>query len=210
MSYSEFSLRKVKQQFGLQTVEGVQFLPKIEPISPSPLLAEFLAESVPLALATGSEKARSELIISPVLLEVRKLLNREVSLFSGAEFNVDVSTGLSGLCDFLLSQSPEQLEIEAPAVIIIEAKKADLNTGIGQCIAEMVAAQRFNEMNQQEIPVIYGSVSNGTAWRFLELKEKIVTIELTDYPLPPVELILGILVWMLRQQNIEGGERGGL
>ena len=59
MSYREFSLRKVKQDFNLTLVEGGRFLPPIEPILPSPLLAEFLAESIQLAIAMGSEKAKS-------------------------------------------------------------------------------------------------------------------------------------------------------
>lgn len=197
MSYSEFNLRKVKQVFGLTTVEGERFLPIIEPIAPSATLTDFLAESLPLAIATGSEKARSELIISPVLVEVRKILHREISLFSGAEFTVDPAVGLNGVCDFLLSRSPEQLEIEAQTVIIIEANKSDLNSGIGQCIAEMVAAQKFNEANHQPIQIIYGSVTNDTAWRFLQLTDQTVSIEFRDYPLPPVDLILGILVWMI-------------
>ena len=69
---------------------------------------------------------------------------------------------------------------------------------IGQCIAEMVAALKFNEMNNQAMTTVYGIVSSGTAWRFLKLQGKTVTIDLTDYPLPPVEKILGILVWMLQ------------
>jgi len=197
MSYSEFTLKKVKQAFGLNTIEGIRFIPEIRPLTPSVTLTSFLEESLPLAIATGSEKARSELIISPVLLEVRKILNRKISLFSGVEFTVDTDLGLNGICDFLLSRSPEQLDIEAPAVVIIEAKKADLNLGIGQCIAEMVAAHKFNEANLQPINTIYGSITNGTAWRFLQLQEQTVTIELIDYPLPPVDLILGILVWMV-------------
>ncbi|MEH2003368.1 MAG: hypothetical protein V7L00_32450 [Nostoc sp.] len=90
ISYREFSLRKVKQDFNLTLVEGGRFLPPIEPISPSPLLAEFLAESIQLAIAMGSEKARSELIISPILFEVRKILNREISFFS-LEFRLKAS-----------------------------------------------------------------------------------------------------------------------
>ncbi|ALF54926.1 hypothetical protein ACX27_22235 [Nostoc piscinale CENA21] len=197
MPYSDFTIRKVKQTFGINTIEGEKFLPEIKPIAASDTLSNFLAESLPLAIATGSEKARSEFIISPVLLEVRKILQRKISLFSGADFTVVPALGLTGVCDFLLSRSPEQLEIEAPAVVIIEAKKADLNSGIGQCIAEMIAAQKFNEINNQAISTIYGSVTNGTAWRFLQLTEQNVTIDLTDYPLPPVDVILGILVWML-------------
>ncbi|MFK0733148.1 MAG: hypothetical protein ACFKPT_23645 [Gloeotrichia echinulata GP01] len=201
MSYSDFTLRKVKQTFGINTVEGKRFLPEIEPIAASATLTDFLEESLPLAIATGSEKARSELIISPVLVEVRKILQRKISLFSGADFTVDTALGLNGVCDFVLSRSPEQLEVEAPAVMIVEAKKSDLNPGIGQCIAEMIAAQKFNEINNQAISPIYGSVTNGTAWRFLQLTGQTVTIDFTDYPLPPVDVILGILVYMVTSAN---------
>lgn len=201
MSYSDFTLRKVKQTFGINTIEGNRFLPEIEPIAGSATLTDFLEESLPLAIATGSEKARSELIISPVLVEVRKILQRKISLFSGADFTVDTALGLNGVCDFVLSRSPEQLEVEAPAVMIVEAKKSDLNPGIGQCIAEMIAAQKFNEINNQAISPIYGSVTNGSSWRFLQLTEQTVTIDFTDYPLPPVDVILGILVYMVTSAN---------
>jgi hypothetical protein len=199
MCYREFtSIIKVKQAFGLTTVEGPRFLPQISPINPSATLTDFLANSLPVAVATGSEKARSEMIITPVLLEVRKILQQNISLFSGEDFTVDYESGLNGICDYLISRSPEMLEIEAPAVAVVEAKKADLKTGIGQCVAEMVAMQKFNEAKGKPISVIYGSVSNGTQWRFLKLEEKIVSIDLNDYALPPVDEILGMLVWMVR------------
>ena len=199
MPYSQFtSIGKVKQAFGLTTVEGVRFFPQVDPIAPSATLANFLAESLPLAVATGSEKARSELIISPVLLEVRTILQRQISIFSGEEFTVDPVQDLSGICDFLISKSPELLEIEAPAIVIVEAKKADLKIGMGQCVAEMVAAQKFNQDKGNPIPVIYGIVTNGVQWRFLKLEEQTVTIDLSDYPLPPVEQILGFLMWILQ------------
>ncbi len=198
MPYSQFTtITKVKEAFNLTTVEGVNFLSNIDPIPPSPTLSTFLEESLPFA-ASASEKARSEGIIYPVLLEARRILERRVSLFSGEDFTVDESVGLNGVCDFLFSRSQEILAIEAPAVVIIEAKKADLRSGFGQCIAEMVAAQKFNEMNQKNIPIIYGSVSSGTQWRFLKLEGQTVTLDLRDYPLPPVEQILGFLVWMLQ------------
>ena len=199
MSYSEFtSIIKVKQAFGLTTVEGPRFLPQTTPINSSATLTDFLANSLPVAVATGSEKARSEMIITPVLLEVRKILQQNISLFSGEDFTVDYESGLNGICDYLISRSPEMLEIEAPAVAVVEAKKADLKTGIGQCVAEMVAMQKFNEAKGKPISVIYGCVSNGTQWRFLKLEEKIVSIDLNDYALPPVDEILGMLVWMVR------------
>lgn len=189
MSYRDFSLRKVKQDFNLTLVEGGRFLPPIEPISASPLLAEFLAESIQLAIAMGSEKARSELIISPILFEVRKIFNRQISFFSGEEFNVEPEVGLAGFCDFLISLSPEQLFIEAPAVVIVEAKKENLKGGLGQCIAEMIAAQRFNAKYEKPIATIYGNVTSGNLWTFLKLEDTTVTIDLTEYLIPPVEQV---------------------
>lgn len=199
MAYSQFTtITKVKATFNLTTVEGVRFLPEVEPIPASAVLKTLLESNIPWAIATSTEKARSEAIINPVLLEVRRILNQKISVFSGEEFNIDPSLGLNGVCDFMISLSPEQLDIEAPAIILVEAKKEDLKVGLGQCIAEMVAAQKFNENRGQPLNVIYGIVSSGTQWRFLQLERTTVTIDLTDYPLPPVEQILGFLVWMIQ------------
>jgi hypothetical protein len=199
MPYSSFSLPRVKRDFDLTIVENGRFLPPTQPIAPSSYLQEALSEGLPLAIATGSEKARSELIISPILVEVRKILERKISFFSGEDFTVAPDLDLSGVCDFLLSRSPEQVFIEAPAVIIIEAKKGDLKPGLGQCAAEMVAAQRFNQENNILIPTIYGSVTSGTTWRFLKLEAQTLSIDFNDYPVPPVEQLLGMLVWMLKE-----------
>ncbi|MEQ9480843.1 hypothetical protein [Coleofasciculus sp. F4-SAH-05] len=201
MPYRQFTtLAKAKEGFNLTTAEGIRFLPEIDPIQPSSILAAILDENLPLAVATGSEKARSELIISPVLVEVRRILNRQISLFSGEDFTVDESLGLNGRCDFLISRSPELLDIEAPAVVIVEAKQANLKSGIGQCVAEMVAAQKFNIAKEKPLQYIYGTVSNGNQWQFIQLEDTTVTIDLIVYPLPPVEQILAFLVWMIQQE----------
>lgn len=202
MSYSKFkTIAQAKAAFGLSVLEGDRFLPKTEPVQPSATLQDYLHESLPLVATSGSEKARSEGIIYPVLMEVRRALNREVSLFSGEDFNVDESVGLNGVCDFLLTRSPQILEISAPAVVIVEAKKTDLKLGLGQCIAEMVAAQKFNEDQGEPIPVIYGVVSNGNQWQYLQLENKTIQIDLSVYSLPPVEAILGDLVWMAQMEH---------
>lgn len=198
MPYSQFTIGKVKQDFQLTTVEGVRFFPdSIESVTPSSRLQAIL-EDLPWALAVDTEKARSEVIINPVLLEVRRILNQQISVFSGEEFNIDASIGLNGVCDFLICRSPEQLTVEAPAIVIVEAKKSDIKSGLGQCIAEMVAAQRFNEVREQPLTAVYGTVSSGTQWRFLKLEGQTVTIDLMDYSLPPIEQILSFLVWMAK------------
>lgn len=200
MPYSQFtSIRKAREAFNLTVLEGDRFLPPLDPIAPSDLLAGTLKDTLPIVATSGSEKARSEGIIYPVLLEVRRILDRKVSLFSGEDFTIEEAVGLNGVCDFLLTRSTEVLEIEAPAIVIIEAKKTDLKTGFGQCIAEMVAAQRFNQVKEKAVSTIYGSVSNGIQWQFLKLEQQTVTIDLTVYPLPPVEQILSFFVWMLQE-----------
>lgn len=199
MPYSDFTLKKVRQDLAIAIHEGGRFFPDIPPVEPDELLRQELEEGLPLVLSRGSEKARSEWIISPVLTAVRRLLNRQISLFSGEDFTVDPHLGLNGICDFLMSKSPNQLEIQAPVVVIIEAKKENLNGGLGQCIAEMVAAQKFNTANNINISTIFGSVTSGTTWKFLQLEGNAVRVDISEYPLPPVELVLGFLTWMLSQ-----------
>jgi len=196
MSYREFTWSKAKQDFNLKTIEGERFLPEVPVVQPSSLLQEMLKRGIPWAIAVGNEKARSEAIINPILLEVKQVLGGQISVFSGEEFNIEPEVGLNGTCDFLLSQSPEQIAVEAPVLVVVEAKKEDLKRGMGQCLAEMVAVQRFNRAHQQGIPCIYGTVTTGTAWRFLKLEDNTVTVDLMDYPVPPVEQILSILVWI--------------
>ncbi len=198
MPYRDFDISKVKDKFDLTLVGDENFIPEVEAVSPSPYIAEFLKESIPLAIAMGSGKARSELIISPILFELRKLLNKEISFFSGEEFDVDKNLGLTGTCDFIVSLSPEQLFIEAPAFVIIEAKKENFKDALGQCIAQMVAAQKFNQKNDESISIVYGSITNGNIWSFLKLEEDIVTIDFTEHRILPVEQLLGTLVWIVR------------
>ncbi|ABG51048.1 hypothetical protein Tery_1789 [Trichodesmium erythraeum IMS101] len=48
--------------------------------------------------------------------------------------------------------------------VLVEAKKEDIKPCLGQCLAEMVAAQRFNEQKRLLISTIYGAVTSGTVW----------------------------------------------
>ena len=193
MSYSDFTLAKVKKYFNLTTVENLDIYSNVAELECSPLLREILRYNLPLALGSNSEKARSEMIIAPILVDLRRQLKEQVNLFSGIEFDVDKEQGLNGFCDFIISKSPEQLFINAPVITLVEAKREDIMAGLGQCVAEMVAAQIFNEREGNEIPVIYGAVTSGTNWKFLRLEEQVIEIDLSEYYLSVVNKILGIL-----------------
>jgi hypothetical protein len=195
MAYSDFTLQKLKKEFGLQIDEQPNLFASVEPVVSSDLLNTTLQETVPLAIAINTEKARSEMIITPVLLEVRRRVNGKISLFSGTEFNVDDEKGLVGYCDYILSRSKEQLTINAPVMLITEAKNENIKAGLGQCIAGMIAAQYFNQREGQSIDIIYGAVTTGEIWKFLKLAEMTAAIDLTDYYISPnLNKILGILI----------------
>jgi hypothetical protein len=196
MPYSSFTIAQVKRQFQIEVITE-PFFSDLPTLTPGEWLTTLLAKSAPLAVTLGTEKVRSELIIAPLLFEFRELLDRQVSFFSGADFSVDIESGLDGVCDFLLTRSTSEVNIEAPAIIIIEAKKGELNVGWGQCAAEMIAAQKFNDSAGQDVQTIYGCVTTGTMWQFLKLTGTVLTIDVTEYPLNPLERILGILKWMV-------------
>ncbi|MBW4475926.1 MAG: hypothetical protein KME54_03380 [Tolypothrix brevis GSE-NOS-MK-07-07A] len=193
MSYSEFSLAKAKQAFGLTTLEKRDIFAAVAELAASNLLTETLNYNKAIALGSNSEKARSELIIAPILVDLRRQLNEQISLFSGVDFTVDETKGLNGICDFIITQSPEMLIVTAPVITVVEAKKENINGGFGQCAAEMVAAQIFNQQAAIEIKTIYGAVTTGSIWQFLKLEGQILTIDLSEYYLKDVNKILGIL-----------------
>ncbi|NEP44489.1 MAG: hypothetical protein F6K35_36855, partial [Okeania sp. SIO2H7] len=140
MPYSKFTLAELKQKFNINLTGSEGKFNNIPEVAPKELLQEILKENVSLAVAIGSEKARSELIVSPILVEVRKYLNKQISLFSGIDFNVDVELGLNGFCDFIISNSTQQFFIESPVIALVEAKNDNLKSGLAQCLAETIAA----------------------------------------------------------------------
>ena len=200
MAYSNFTLETVRKAFQLETVQAIGIFADIEPVSPSELLATVLAKKVPVAAAIGTEKARSELIIADVLFELREQFDNRISFFSGIEFNVDVENELTGVCDFLISRSPDQFYLEAPVIILVEAKKDDPKFGLGQCVAEMLAAQRFNAEKGNGISRIYGAATTGTEWQFLKLEGLCLHIDMVVYPIAQCDKILGILSSMVKQK----------
>lgn len=196
MAYDQFTLDDVKQKLGVSVRETVDLYAAVPPVEPSAALVEQLRENVPLALAIGTEKARSEFIIAPVLLEVRRRRGGAVSLFSGTEFTVDASKGLVGFCDWLLARSPEQLTVEAPVVAIVEAKNENIRAGIAQCLAELVAARMFNANRGHPMPVVHGAVTTGDLWRFLRLRDDGAEVDLSQHHIQHVDRILGVLLAM--------------
>ena len=196
MAYNNFTLDSVKHQFSLNLIDS-PFCSNLPMAEPQLEFSTIINQWLPLAQRAKSEKAKSELLVSPILIEARRLANENVQLFSGEEFNVDRDRGLNGFCDFVFSRSTAPFLIEAPVLMLVEAKRGELDAGLGQCIAEMVAAQIYNRTEEKQISTIYGCVTSGKLWQFLKLEDNNVTIDINEYSVMPIQKILGILKFML-------------
>jgi hypothetical protein len=102
---------------------------------------------------------------------------------------------LLGECDFILALSEPLPRLRAPLVTIVEAKKNDIEAGLGPCIAQMVAAQVFNERAGQSC-VVFGCVTTGEDWQFLRLNEHVVLIDTTRHYINDVGAILAAFLSM--------------
>jgi hypothetical protein len=198
MAYNNFTLETVKSQFSL-TIVSDRFCNSLPTVEPQPEFTIVFSDLFELAEGARTEKAKSELLVTPILAQATKLSGGRVKLFSGEEFNVDQERGLNGFCDFLFSRSANPYTIDAPVLMLVEAKRGEIEFGWGQCVAEMIAAQLYNQNQEQAIPVIYGCVTSGRLWQFLKLEENRITIDPSSYSLMPVQKILGILKWILSQ-----------
>jgi hypothetical protein len=197
MAYSDFSLRDVLDRFQLGLSDVPDLFPAVPDVEPSPLLRSLLPEFFPLALAINTEKARSEYAIAPLLGGLRAQLGHRFSVFSGIDFTVDPGQGLAGYCDFILSRSPEQQLLRSPVAAIVEAKNENLKSGLGQCVAAMVGARLFNEREGHPIPAVFGAVTSGSLWRFLQLEGALVSLDQQEYHIRQLPKLLGILTWIV-------------
>jgi len=200
MPYSNFTLKRIKAEFDINVVENRDLFSMIGEVEVSNYLKTTLNYNVPLALAISTEKARSEMIISNVLIELKKLLNDEIGLFSGINLDIDKDRDLNGFCEYIISKSSEQFYLNSPIVAIVEAKNEQLTSGLGQCIAEMIASKIFNENEGNNVDKIYGAVTTGNTWKFLKYINNTAYIDKLEYHIANVNMIMGIFVKMVRQE----------
>lgn len=197
MAYSDYTFEMLRDRLGVTVREVPGLFDQIAPLEYGSFLQMAISRHLPMMGGLNSEKGRSEWLIAPVLSELRELRRQNIAVFSGAEFSVDWNDGLVGYCDFLISSAPIQSYVEAPVVTLVEAKREDLTAGTPQCIAEMVAAKRFNARRNVLHIMPYGVVSSGTEWRFLRLENEVALIDTKDLYITDAGRILGILSHML-------------
>jgi hypothetical protein len=197
MCFQNFNFPQVQQDLGL-TVDEADLFSHVANLVLREGFVAALTEGTNLALAVNTEKAESEFIIAPLLLELRRSLGDRFGLFSGVELAVDAGRGLNGVCDFIITKSARQFILSSPLIAIAEAKNDNLRSGLGQCIASMVAAQIFNQQSSDPIEAVFGVVTTGSAWKFLRLQQAVVTLDIKEYYIDNAGKILGVLTYIVQ------------
>jgi hypothetical protein len=193
MAYSNFTLESVARELGVIT-RATALFPDLQPVATPAWLVEILwrgGQGIQLSLL--SEKSRSEFIVAPILLAARELTGNRFAIYSGQRLDVDPERGLTGECDFILSASEAVLPLQAPIMTMVEGKKNDIEGGLGQCIAQMVAAHVFNQSNGQTGAPVFGCVTTGEAWQFLRLANKEALLDQRRYYIDTIGLILAAI-----------------
>jgi len=190
MSYSDFTVEMLRRTFGL-AVKDQDLFPSIGSLKPSAWLQEALANGGSLAMV--SEKARSEFIVAPVLVACREMLNHQFQVFSGVRLDANPEAGLKGECDFIIGRSATVLALQAPIMVIVEAKKNDIEEGVGQCGAQLLGARTYNQQDGHSVPVVYGCVTTGESWQFLKLQQSELCLHTERFSLKEI----GKVLWMI-------------
>ena len=137
-------------------------------------------------ITTNSEMAKREFMIAPLLHEV--ILDIDAKL--NVEYPIDVDDRLNGVMDYLIRSKAH--------IVVVEAKKGDMDRGFNQLAAEMIALDKYEETDTPE--TLYGAITIGEVWRFafLNRKRKIITKDINLFRFPQdTREILSILLNIL-------------
>lgn len=189
MAYSDFTLDQLELRFGLRNRTAALFA-EPAPAAPSPWLLDTLRVAAELPLR--SEKAKSEGIVFPILVELRERNGKFFTIYSGENLPGEETSGLKGECDFMLAKDVQSFSVNYPIFQLVEAKKHDLEAGVGQCAAQLLGAQLFNERRGVRLPFVYGCVTNGNEWLFMRLEDKVLVVDNRRYFFNELSLLLGV------------------
>jgi hypothetical protein len=197
VDFSNFTLLSALRDFGLTMTTSEPLFAEVPPVPVGPAVEHVLQSMGQLALTVNTEKARSEWLIAPILGEVWVRARHTICLLAGVDFSVDPEAGLTGVVDFLFGKGPQASFITAPVLAIVEGKNESIPGGQGQCVAEMVAAQRFNRQAKNNIETIYGLVTTGNNWRFHRLRGTELSVDTREYLISEADQILGNLMYIV-------------
>lgn len=195
MAFTEFTLDSIRTDLGL-TLAPTDLFPDALPVAVPPWLTDLLARARRVHPAR-SEKARSEAVISPVLMAAAELGSPPLVVHSGERLDVDPARKLNGEADYLVARSAPVPFIQAPLLAVVEAKKLDIDAGLGQCVAQMEAARLFNQKAGTELTV-FGCVTTGSEWQFLRHDISTIAYDTNRYAVQQLDLLLGVFHEILK------------
>ena len=190
MAFSDFkAIPDVQEQFRITYVAD-NFFGTEEPLHPSDQFLSELEFNMKYIDVYASEAARCENVIYPILREVYKRYADAYALWVKKPLTYDET--LSGTPDYFISTRSELgiLTVGTPLIMLVEAKKNDFEQGWGQCLAELVAAQKINDA--PDVPV-YGIVSDGERWQFGKLVDDGFTQNRTTFSIDNLPALFGAI-----------------
>jgi hypothetical protein len=195
MSFSGFrSLSETLKEFKVVYTEA-NFIESV-PFAVSDYFRQDLQLMLDDAVVDNSEYAICENLIYPILKEIWKQYRRDFILWSHEFLNCDAH--LSGFPEYILARrSPlGKIVFDKPYFVLVEAKQDNFDAAWGQCLAEMIAAQRLNDLPDL---VIYGITSNGSLWQFGKLDHTQFTLNKTFYTIQQLDALFAAVNYVFQQ-----------
>jgi hypothetical protein len=206
MAYRDFKMDDLERKFGIREIGTHIFDPStIAKIQPSEKLKSDLKEARYITLST--EKAVSERLVSPVLVELKKLNDDFIQIFSGEIIAGDKNLGLNGEIDYIFSKTPETTKPKNPIFCVTESKIGLVETAFPQVTAQMLGIRHFNRNRNQDVETLFGIATDGRNWRILKLDGSNLFIDKTEFLAADLPLLLGALQSIIDfYKNTEGGK----
>ena len=187
MAFSDFKkISEVQEKFRIRYSANDFF--EVEEAKPSEQFLQDFEFSMQHINVFSSEASRCEAVIFPILREVYKKYADSIALWIKEPITYDET--LNGTPDYLISTKSELsiTVVGTPLIMLVEAKKNDFEQEWGQCLSELVAAQKIND--DPSFPV-YGIVTDGTLWEFGRLVNDTFTRNRTNFTLANLPILFG-------------------
>ena len=197
MAFSDYkTIAQVQEEYNIKYLEA-DFI-EITDLKPSDLFVKELKFSEQNMDIYTSEYSRCENIIYPILREVYKTFVDKYTLWSHKSITYDAK--LNGAPDYLFSTKSElgKTVFGFPILVVVEAKKNDFSEEWGQCLAELIAVQKFNKA--EELPV-YGIVTDGELWQFGKLVSDEFTKSKLRITITDLDKIFGTINFLLSSKR---------
>ncbi|MBI1761828.1 MAG: hypothetical protein HYR56_10370 [Acidobacteria bacterium] len=200
MAFSDYkNVAQVQKEYGV-TFREENFIVAQDLEPPASFQAEFEFNRENIDVYT-SEASRTDLVITPILREVYKHYHERYSFW--IQKSIAYNDKLSGTPDYIIATRSAlgKTVLEWLLVMVVKAKKNDFEQGWGQCLAELVAAQKLNNAAARSV---YGIVTDGELWKFGKLTGVTFTSNIDGYTVGDLASLFGALNFIFQAVSRNG------